>query len=831
VTPLLDVALAWHDAGATVLPAAADGTKRPAVAWADYQQQRPTRQQVTAWAANAAGIGLVCGAASGNLEMLELEGPAVAEQIHMQLRELLEETGHADLWAKLTTYAELTPGGGLHWLYRVDGPVPGNRKLARRRDDQGHLQVLAETRGEGGWTVLAPSAGGVHPTGKAWQLITGRAGQVATLTADEHATLHRLAATFDTADPQPEPAPAFAGPSPVRAAGGQLPGDHWAEQTDWADILTPAGWVLVGTRGRTRYWRRPGKNAGVSATTGHGDAGDWLYVFTSSTDFEPERTYTKFGALAVLAHAGDHQAAAAALKAAGYGKAAPEPRAMADPVDLLPAGMAAGMRSGPQPATDGALATVHQLPLPAVDLDTLERSEDGHAQALIATYGDVIRFCPDRGRWLAWDGTVWRWQTEDGGRVREYAKTVARALPETDTGAVAHKRKALSAAGTSGALRQARTDPASPSPSTDLDARPGSSTPPAASSTSAPARSPRRPHPPAHPVTACTPDPDADRTAWLRFLADTFGDDQSSSTTCSGSSATPPSAKSAPTSCPSARLRRQRQGRVPRGRHRRPRRLRHHRPRRLPHGQATAKHETEIARLAGRRMVVCSEVNDDDRFDEAKVKQLTGGDTLTARFMRADHFTFTPTHQLWLMGNHRPEVRAGGRLVLAPPPPSLQAHRPRRAARRRPAAHPRHRPRPRRLLAWIVAGAAAYHRGGLAEPDSRQGRHRRIRPRPGHRRPLPRGTLPPRRRHHVQLKAAVLRAAYEAWCTEAGEHPVTAKAFGIALRRAGIEPGRTKTSRYYTGIAVLDADDENASPDDVTRHPPRPRGYRDPGDA
>jgi hypothetical protein len=41
------------------------------------------------------------------------------------------------------------------------------------------------------------------------------------------------------------------------------------------------------------------------------------------------------------------------------------------------------------------------------------------------------------------------------------------------------------------------------------------------------------------------------------------------------------------------------------------------------------KHETEIARLAGARFVVCSEINQGTRFDEAKVKLLTGGDTLT----------------------------------------------------------------------------------------------------------------------------------------------------------------------------------------------------------
>src|SRR5664279_3991961 len=74
-----------------------------------------------------------------------------------------------------------------------------------------------------------------------------------------------------------------------------------------------------------------------------------------------------------------------------------------------------------------------------------------------------------------------------------------------------------------------------------------------------------------------------------------------------------------------------------------------------------SQHETEIARLAGARMVLCSEVNETDKFDEAKVKKLTGGDSLTARFMRQDHFTFTPSHHLWLLGNHKPTVTSGGR--------------------------------------------------------------------------------------------------------------------------------------------------------------------------
>lgn len=66
---------------------------------------------------------------------------------------------------------------------------------------------------------------------------------------------------------------------------------------------------------------------------------------------------------------------------------------------------------------------------------------------------------------------------------------------------------------------------------------------------------------------------------------------------------------------------------------------------------------TDVARLAGKRFVVASELDESMVFDEARLKDLTGGDVLVARYMRQDFFEFEPTHKLWLYGNHRPTVR------------------------------------------------------------------------------------------------------------------------------------------------------------------------------
>ncbi|MFJ6900542.1 phage/plasmid primase, P4 family [Streptomyces hokutonensis] len=71
-------------------------------------------------------------------------------------------------------------------------------------------------------------------------------------------------------------------------------------------------------------------------------------------------------------------------------------------------------------------------------------------------------------------------------------------------------------------------------------------------------------------------------------------------------------------------------------------------------------HPTDLAELHGPRVIVCSEVKPGDKFDEGRVKLLTGGDRIKARRMRQDFFGFNPTHKLWLLGNHRPEVGTGG---------------------------------------------------------------------------------------------------------------------------------------------------------------------------
>jgi putative DNA primase/helicase len=69
-------------------------------------------------------------------------------------------------------------------------------------------------------------------------------------------------------------------------------------------------------------------------------------------------------------------------------------------------------------------------------------------------------------------------------------------------------------------------------------------------------------------------------------------------------------------------------------------------------------HPTDIAKLMGARLVTAVESEEGSRWAEAKIKQLTGGDTVTGRFMRQDFFDFHPQFKLLIAGNHKPGLRS-----------------------------------------------------------------------------------------------------------------------------------------------------------------------------
>jgi hypothetical protein len=313
----LTTALRFLAEGISVVPVANDGSKRPALSWQKYQEQLPTADELLLWFKHDVdGIGVITGKVSGNLEMLELEGRAVSQKMHLDIAEIANNSGLGELWQRLNAgYVEITPSGGLHWLYRViDGEIPGNTKLARKPGENGGVDVFAETRSEGGFTITAPSGGSTHPNGGNWTLIGGSIESIPKITMYERAALHQIFAMFD----EMPKAQVIQADVVAKHDGTLSPGDDYNARTTWDEILLPLGWSKVYQKGEATVWRRPNKNEGISATTNF-NGNDKLFVFSTSTIFEAESSYSKFAAYAHLNTSGDFKQAALQLRNLGYG--------------------------------------------------------------------------------------------------------------------------------------------------------------------------------------------------------------------------------------------------------------------------------------------------------------------------------------------------------------------------------------------------------------------------------------------------------------------------------------------------------------------------------
>jgi hypothetical protein len=323
VNNILQAALDLHDAGCSVVPARTDGSKAPIGSWKQYQVTRPTRDEVIEWFKDGhEGIGIITGSVSGNLEMLEAEGCAVHDGLFEQAKDLAINSGLEEIWNVLVSgYVEMTPSGGLHFLYRIaDEPVPGNTKVARRPGENDSVQVLFETRGQGGFVVTAPSQGATHPSGNPWVLLTGSPATIPMFSMEEREAIHTVFKTLDSMPARDSFATALLNSS---QSDESKPGTDFNNKATWDEILIPVGWTKGYTAKGHTLWTRPNKSSSLGYSASSKEETGNLYVFSTSTIFEAEKPYSKFAAYAAIHHGNDFKAAARDLRAKGYGAPLP----------------------------------------------------------------------------------------------------------------------------------------------------------------------------------------------------------------------------------------------------------------------------------------------------------------------------------------------------------------------------------------------------------------------------------------------------------------------------------------------------------------------------
>lgn len=205
------------------------------------------------------------------------------------------------------------------------------------------------------------------------------------------------------------------------------------------------------------------------------------------------------------------------------------------------------------------------------------------------------------------------------------------------------------------------------------------------------------------------------------------------------------------------------------------------------------RHPTDLAGLRGARLVVAQETEAGRVLAEARIKALTGGDRISARFMRGNFFEYTPAFKLVMTGNHRPVLRNPDdamrrRLHLLPltwHPPAPDPALPERLKQELPG-----------ILAWAVAGCLAWQREGLGMPEAvREATAEYFGEQDQLAQWLEERCAPQR---GAQTPSSALFRDWEAWSKARGEVPGTAKAFSAELER---HYAKKRTNR---GVVFLD---------------------------
>ncbi len=212
------------------------------------------------------------------------------------------------------------------------------------------------------------------------------------------------------------------------------------------------------------------------------------------------------------------------------------------------------------------------------------------------------------------------------------------------------------------------------------------------------------------------------------------------------------------------------------------------------------RHPTEIAMLRGARLVTAVETEEGRRWAESRIKALTGGDPVTARFMHQDFFEFQPQFKLLIAGNHKPSLRSVDeairrRLHLVPftvtiPIEERDKELPERLKDEWPG-----------VLEWLIEGAVEWNENGLQPPQAvRSATEDYL---------VAEDALATwiEERTHVGPSycdgSGNLFRSWRHWCEGAGEQPGSQKRFSENLQARGyVKEKGAKGRRQFQGIAV-----------------------------
>lgn len=308
-------ALRLHKAGFRVIPTSDPNTpdgKKPLCSWKKYQENQ-TEQDIKDLFSmpNVGGMALLTG---NGIEVIDVDLKyALSTEFEISFFDALIDGIGFDCYDRLVL--SKTISGGYHLIYRTD-ISEGNQKLASRftKDDEkknqhDKVRVLLETRGKGGY-ILIPPTNGYSYDNKVKDITT-----IPTITDWQREAIINICKSFDeTNEIFKKKATA---PVEITEHKGTI--EAFNESHSPIELIEAAGWQYKYTRGDNDYYIRPGKDLKEGIGAGYSNSQKLLYVFTSSTEFEPNKAYNAFQTYSYLNHSGDYSAACKELYHNDYG--------------------------------------------------------------------------------------------------------------------------------------------------------------------------------------------------------------------------------------------------------------------------------------------------------------------------------------------------------------------------------------------------------------------------------------------------------------------------------------------------------------------------------
>ncbi len=217
------------------------------------------------------------------------------------------------------------------------------------------------------------------------------------------------------------------------------------------------------------------------------------------------------------------------------------------------------------------------------------------------------------------------------------------------------------------------------------------------------------------------------------------------------------------------------------------------------------RHPTDLAGLRGARLVTATETEEGRPWAESRVKQLTGGDMISARFMRQDYFDYCPAFKLIIAGNHKPSLRSVDEAIrrrfhMIPFAITIpKDQRDLELADKLKAEWPG-------ILRWIIGGCVEWHRNGLQPPKAIQDATAAyLEAEDG----LAAWIDDKCERDPTAWESlADLFASWADWAKHFGENPGTAKHFSSTLEARGFLKHKMTCGQGFYGLRIVRENDD-----------------------